>query len=414
MEPEPVGLYVHVPFCRRKCDYCDFVSYTGMEDVWPAYLEAVVGEIVSMAPLRPRTLYVGGGTPTIWPAEYLVSLVCAARVVGLEANAEATVEANPGTVNGEMLARLREAGYNRLSIGVQSTVEANLRLLGRIHTYADAVAAVGGARSAGFTNVSIDLIYGLPGQSPRAWEDDLRRALGLCPEHLSAYGLSLEEGTPLTKAVACRALPEPDSDAVADMYEITENVLAEAGFAHYEISNWARPSPPAPLPSHGRGESDEAKLRGIPSPAAAGEDRVRVRTQEVLLTCEHNLIYWRNEPYLGLGAGAHSYLGGRRFARVGDPRDYVRATPAARVAFSETLDRPLEMAETAILALRLVAGLSRSCFEDRFGVDPLVLYGDVFHQVAQWGLVEMAGDRISLTRRGRLLSNEVFQLLLPD
>ena len=185
MTPEPVGLYVHIPFCRSKCAYCDFVSYPGMTDVWPHYLEALVSEIAAMAPLRPRTLYIGGGTPTAWPVEYLEAVIAAARLAGLPETAEVTVEANPGTVSAEALQRLWHAGCNRLSIGVQSTFERSLRLLGRIHSFEDARAAVRWARRAGFGNVSIDLIYGLPGQSESEWLADLERAVALGVEHLS-------------------------------------------------------------------------------------------------------------------------------------------------------------------------------------------------------------------------------------
>lgn len=394
MEGEAVGLYVHVPFCRRKCTYCDFVSLAGRQELWPAYRDALVREIEAMPPLRPRTLYVGGGTPTIWPAPYLGELTRAARRAGLAADAEVSVEANPGTVDPEKLAELRRAGYNRLSIGVQSTVEANLWLLGRIHAHADSEAAVAWARLAGFTNVSIDMIYGLPGQSLAEWCADLRRALALGSDHLSAYGLSLEGGTPLAAAVAGGALPEPDPDAAADMYEATEDILAAAGYHQYEISNWARAASQALAPAAEGGRGAEGNRRN-------------------LLTCRHNLIYWRNEPYLGLGAGAHSFLGGRRCARVADPVAYTTATYAAKIAFCEAIDAPLEMAETAILGLRLTSGLDRRRFLDRFGVDPLSLYADVFAEAQRQGLLVVQQEAVRLTRRGRLLSNEVFQRLLP-
>jgi len=400
MTPESVGLYVHVPFCRRKCTYCDFVSYTGLEDLWPGYLEAVLGELVSMPPLRPRTLYVGGGTPTGWPVRYLAALLAAARSVGLSADAEVSLEANPGTVDSAYLERLREAGFNRISVGVQSSDDESLRLLGRIHSAAEGRAAVVGALAAGFANVSIDLIYGLPGQTLAAWRQDLERVLEYGAQHMSVYALSLEEGTPLARAVSGGLLPAPESDVVADMYEMAADVLAGAGFVQYEISNWAKPRPGMASPSGAN--------TGAPSELPSGGKDV-----EALLTCEHNLIYWRREPYLGLGAGAHSCLGGRRFARIGDPRAYVRAAPTARVGFSELVGRPLAMAETAMLALRLTSGLSRSRFERRFGVDPLEMYGDALRRMSLFGLVAVEDDRISLTRRGQVLSNEVFELLLP-
>ncbi|MGI6206834.1 MAG: radical SAM family heme chaperone HemW [Anaerolineae bacterium] len=386
-----VGLYVHIPFCLRKCSYCDFASVPGHEDLWRPYLDVLLSEIAAMPPLRPRTLYLGGGTPTLWPAAYLAELIAAVRYVGLPEKAEVTVEANPGTVDAAKLSALRAAGCNRLSIGVQSTFEEELRLLGRVHSFAQAQEAVRLARAAGFDNLSLDLIYGLPNQSLERWLADLDRALELQSEHLSLYCLSLEPGTPLERAVRCHDLPCPDSDLAADMYLASEDRLEQAGYGHYEISNWARPAGEvlyAPLPSQGRG-----------SP---------------LLTSQHNLIYWRNEPYLGLGAGAHSFLDGRRFARVDSPEAYVTATPEGRVVFSECIDRPLEMAETAILGLRLVAGLERARFRARFGEDPVDTYREPLQWAQDQGLLEYDQSSVRLTRRGRLLSNEVFQRLLPD
>lgn len=387
-----VGLYVHIPFCRRKCAYCDFASVPGNEGLWQPYLQVLLAEMAALPPLRPITLYVGGGTPTVWPAEYLVAVLGAARAVGLPDGAEATVEANPGTVDEVKLTALREAGFNRISLGVQSTREDNLRLLGRIHTYDQAREAVHEARAAGFDNLGVDLIYGLPGQSLSGWRADLERALELESEHLSAYGLSLEEGTPLCAAVERGTLPEPDPDVAADMYLAAEDMLAAAGYVHYEISNWARE--PKPCPStirEGRGRDSGARL----------------------LTCRHNLIYWLNEAYIGLGSGAHSWLKGERFARLSDPSAYVTACPADRIAFREDVGPALEMAETAILGLRLVAGLERARFRDRFGQDPVERFRQPLAWAQSHGLLQFDDTAAYLSRRGRLLSNEVFQRLLP-
>jgi len=381
---EEVGLYIHIPFCLRKCRYCDFVSFVGQQGLWRPYLDVVLDEIAALPPLRPRTLYVGGGTPTVWPTSYLVALMQAARRAGLPDDAEATVEANPGTLTLEKAQELRGAGYNRLSLGVQSTSEANLRLLGRVHDYNEAQQAVRWARQAGFVNLSIDLIYGLPGQQVRDWQMDLERALSLKSEHLSAYALSLEPGTPLTKAVESGALPQPEDDVIAEMYEATEDLLADAGYEHYEISNWAR--------RRRNGEQHE------------GEP----------LTCKHNLIYWRNEPYVGLGVAAHSFLAGKRVARISDLEGYIAGRPEERLEFVETIGSSLEMSETAILGLRLVSGLERKRFRQRFGTDPLVVFREPLLQAEAQGLVAITPDAVCLTRRGRLLSNEVFQRLLPE
>ncbi len=399
-----IGLYVHIPFCRSKCAYCDFASVPGQEGLWPAYRDVLLAEIAAVPPLRPITLYAGGGTPTVWPAEYLVAVIEAARSAGLSRDAEATVEANPGTVDEPKLAALREAGFNRISLGVQSTFDANLRLLGRTHSYAEAEEAVRLARQAGFDNLSVDLIYGLPGQTLQRWREDLGRALALGSEHLSAYGLSLEEGTPMWRSVGRGDLPEPDPDVAADMYLAAEEILAAAGYTHYEISNWARePSRATPL----------AASEGFRSPFLPKEGGQGVRFGS-LLTCRHNLIYWRNEPYLGLGSGAHSSLAGRRFARLAGAAAYLAAAPAERVSFAEEIGPDLEMAETAILGLRLVAGLERERFRRRFAVDPAAHFRQPLSWAQAQGLLQIADGAVRLTRRGRLLSNEVFQRLLPD
>ncbi len=428
MTPRDIGLYLHIPFCARKCLYCDFASVAGRQDLWKPYLGVLLEEIAAVPPLRPRTLYIGGGTPSLWPADYLVRLIAAVGEVGLPADAEVTVEANPGTVSLGRLLALRHGGCNRISLGVQSTAERYLRMLGRIHTYAQAEEAVRWARRAGFDNLSVDMIYGLPGQTLEDWRDDLERAVELGSEHLSAYCLSLEEGTSLAASVDRGDLPDPDPDLAADMYLATEEILAKAGYRHYEISNWARePNPPAagaallpiaPFPAKEGGAgtdlappgANRKREPGLPSPIAMGEG-LGVRAS---LTAKHNLIYWLNQPYLGLGVGAHSHLGNRRFARLGNPAAYVSATPADRVVFSEVISGPLEMAETAILGLRLVSGLERARFGARFGVDALAVYREPLLWAEAEGLVELDAGWVRLTGRGRLLSNEVFQRLLPD
>ncbi len=369
-----VGLYIHIPFCRRRCLYCDFTSFSGHRRWWQRYLQVLLQEIRELSPLRPCTLYVGGGTPTVWPAAYLEELIKAARAAGLGEGAEATVEANPGTVGPRKLALLRQSGYNRLSLGVQSTKDENLRLLGRLHTAQQAHRALAQARAAGFANINIDIIYGLPGQSLAAFREDLERALEWEPEHLSAYCLSLEPGTPLAEMVRKGLLPEPDPDLAADMYCLAEELLASTGYEHYELSNWARPG----------------------------------------FACRHNLLYWRCEPYVGLGVSAYSFIDGKRFARTADLASYVRLPVAQRIAFSESIDGALAMFEAAMLGLRLVQGLSREAFAARFGVDPVALYAEAFSWAAGEGLLEVDESRVRFTQKGRLLSNEVFARMLPD
>ncbi|MBN1641412.1 MAG: radical SAM family heme chaperone HemW [Anaerolineae bacterium] len=383
-----IGLYVHVPFCRHKCAYCDFVSYAGLESLHAPYLAAVREEMawaraaVVEAGARAGTLYVGGGTPTVLPAEDLAALIGAARAsFGLDADAEVTVEANPGTVSQATLRALRAAGVNRLSLGVQSFHDHVLGLLGRVHDAAEARDAVRAARDAGIENLSLDLMFGLPGQTMSGWREDVRQALALAPAHLSLYALTVEAGTPLAAWIDAGTLPAPDEDLAAEMYEWAEGALGQAGLVHYEISNWALPG----------------------------------------CACRHNLVYWRNEPYLGLGAGAHSWWDGVRRANLPDPRAYVDAIRAGRapVAEQERIDRALEMGETMMMGLRLLEeGVSMARFEARYGLPLEEVYGaEIAHLVAR-GLLERAPagapERIRLTERGHLLGNQVFAAFLPD
>lgn len=373
-----IGLYVHVPFCRARCAYCDFNSYAGLEDLYAGYVQALAREMAAAGPRRAGTVYIGGGTPTVLPLALLAEILAAARRgFSLDDDAEISLEANPGTVDARFLSGLRELGVNRLSLGVQSLDDAELRLLGRIHSAAQAVEAFQAARQAGLENVNLDLIYGLPGQSLAAWQASLSRALELGPEHLSLYALSLEECTPLAGRVLRGELPAPDPDLAAEMYDWAEAACAAAGYEHYEISNWAR----------------EPRLR-----------------------CRHNLATWRNEPYLGVGAGAHSWAGGRRWWNVARPAEYAARlmAGASPVDGAEEIPTGLEMAETAILGLRLLEeGLSLVRFRLRFGVDPRRQYAAELDELLALGLVELDAERLRLTQRGHLLANQAFYRFLP-
>ncbi len=287
-----VSLYVHIPFCRSKCAYCDFNSYAGLEYLFEPYVQALAREIGLTGEglsWQTKTIYLGGGPPTVLPLsllEKVLSALCQAFQVA--ADVEITVEANPGTVDSNYLTGLLNLGVTRLSLGVQSFDDGLLRLLERIHTAAEAVESYNLARQAGFANINLDLIYGIPHQTLEHWRTTLREAIHLQPDHLSLYALTLEEHTPLAQRVARGEIPHPDDDLAADMYILAEEVLAEAGYIHYEISNWAGPIS-------------------------------NIQSQISNHKCQHNLTYWRNQPYLGFGAGAHSYFGGRRWHNVLSP-----------------------------------------------------------------------------------------------
>ena len=385
----PAGVYLHVPFCRNKCAYCDFASFSGLEALHGRYVAALLQEIAGVPSDRLAsgfdTLFVGGGTPTALPVDALVGLlrICQQRL-GVSRTAEVSLEANPGTVSPADLAALRSAGYNRLSLGVQSLRDDELSLLGRIHSAEEAVQAYHWAREAGFANVNLDLIYGLPRQTVPQWRESLERALDLSPDHLSLYALSVEEGTPLEECVARGALPAPDDDAAADMYVLAEDLLERAGYAHYEISNWARRGPDDASPD---------------MPA---------------LACRHNLKYWRNEPYLGLGSAAHSYDGRCRRGNVTSPIEYVERVEAGRdpTAEVECRDRDQRMDETMMLGLRLVEGVAYAEFARRFGVELGTVYGAQIAEASEDGLLEVDARGIRLTPRGRLLGNRVFSAFL--
>lgn len=384
---EGIGLYIHIPFCATRCPYCDFNTYEGILHLLPTYLDALQQEMSAWGEAlgHPRvvTLYLGGGTPSLLTPSQLHTLLGTVRsTFPLAPDAEVTAEANPDDISLPWCAGALEAGVNRLSIGVQSMDDRLLRVLGRRHTASRAVDAYWTARHAGFTNLNLDLMFGLPYQSMQDWQDTLEWAVALGPEHLSAYCLTLEEGTPMERWVRQGRLPEPDPDLAADMFSWAEAFLESHGYQHYEISNWARP--------------------GYPS--------------------RHNLIYWTGGDYLGLGPGAHSYVRGVRFANRKSPRQYIQAvSKEARpfpgwkalpgwlgVEWAEALDFWTRLEEALMLGLRLVEGISWHDLEQRFSLDIKSLLGTTLDALEELGLVETTEVGIRLTARGRLLANEVF------
>lgn len=392
----PIALYVHIPFCETKCPYCDFNTYAQIESLIPSYVDAIRAEARLWGELLEHpevaTVFFGGGTPSYLPADLLEAVTAAVRE-SFRANpaAEVSLEANPGDLSPAKLARYLDLGFNRLSIGVQSFDDALLKVLGRRHSVGQAVEAYRMAVGAGFDNVSIDLMYGLPYQGLDDWKRTLDAAATLEPRHISMYCLTLEEGTPLERWVRLGEMPEPDPDLAADMYLMAQDVMRPVGYRQYEISNWAHP--------------------GFES--------------------RHNLTYWRNRPYLGLGPGAHSYLPGYRFATLKSPAEYIRRLRGAVpppvgpgqdlgetlgavpvVATVEPVDRRLEMAETMMLGLRLDTGVSVEEFEGRFGDSPAQVFGPVLDGLSADGLLEARDGALWLTARGRIMGNEAFRRFL--
>lgn len=369
-----VGLYLHFPFCAKKCLYCDFPSFAGQDDQMRAYVDALLREIDAAPRLRVRTIFLGGGTPSYLPGPWMGEVL--ARVFDhfeVAPDAEVTMEANPGNerlhdgAKPSEWRRFREMGVNRVSLGVQSFDPAVLAGLGRIHSPADAEAAVAAVKAGGFTNLSIDLMYGLPGQTPAVWRDTLGRAVALDLPHLSAYSLIVEPHTPFEAAARQGKLALPSEDAEQEMAAVAEEVLTAAGYRQYEVSNWARPG---------------------------AESR-------------HNRIYWRNEPWLGLGSGAHSYLDRRRWANPTTIAAYLAQGPTPPPVEPQPLQAELE--ETMFMGLRLTReGVEDARFRARFGVGLMARYGDVVQGLLARGLVAWDGERLALTPAGLPLANEVF------
>lgn len=377
-----LSLYLHIPFCRHRCAYCDFNTYTSLDGLKGEYAAALSREIQFAAGDEKRpshTIFFGGGTPSLMPPESLELILTAVRQgFDLSPAAEITLEANPDTVNDDYLSALRSLGINRLSYGVQSAIPAELTLLEREHDFETVIRAVEMARTAGFDDLNLDLIYGLPNQTIQSWETSLRAALALQPEHLSLYCLTIEPGTPMHRWLNNGRINAPDPDLAADQYELACDLLAEQGFVHYEISNWA-------LPGH---------------------------------ECQHNLTYWYNQEYLGLGAGAHGHAAGYRYAVVKQPRVYIRrmesenvgpypATPA--VAEIHRLTPQEQMSDTIITQLRLLnVGLDLTAFQETFGQSLYDAYPGTAGQLINLGLLQQKDNQLLLTKKGWLLSNQVF------
>ena len=420
MTPD-TSIYLHIPFCAHRCAYCDFNTYAGQEDSIPAYVDALIREIEfvgrqsSDSPaFNVPTVFFGGGTPSLLSAPQLAAIMdalCSTFV--FSPSIEATIEANPGTTSPEFLHQIRDAGINRLSFGVQSTNPDELRTLERIHDFFDVINSVKWARQAGFDSLNLDLIYSLPEQTLASWQTTLKRIVDLHPEHISAYALTLEHGTPFGRWSAKGMLPLPDPDLAADMYEFTAEFLAANGYVHYEISNWARNIKSRKL------EINSSDL--LPSSLDL----------HPTFACRHNLQYWHNLPYLGLGAGAHGYANGIRYSNILRIKSYIDRLKTndrqQKAGFPLTpstvnhnrLSKREEMQETMLTGLRLIhEGVPDAAFRQRFGVGIVDAFPAEVSDLLDLGLLEwvqiktsetgIASDVLRLTPRARLVSNQVF------
>ncbi len=374
------SLYLHIPFCSQKCGYCGFASVAGQSYLHRRYCLALQREISELLPAhrereRLATLFVGGGTPTVLDPDLLAGVLrhCA-TVMTIDDETEFTLEANPETLGKHDLASLRRQGVNRLSLGVQSLSDRELVLLGRAHDAPTAIAAVAAARREGIANLSIDLIYGLPFQQVAQWRTVLRRALDLYPEHLSIYQLSIEPDTPFARLQRHHKLALPSDEVILLMDEVTEELCREAGFEHYEVSNYARPG----------------------------------------YRCRHNLVYWRNDPYGACGAAAVSYWETERAKRVADPATYCQLieTGQTPIAEHEQLDRESQCRETIIMGLRLIEGVDLDRLRARFHGDIDAMYGSRLDLLQRKGLLIKTESRLYLTAKGRQVANVVLAELV--
>ena len=383
----PLSLYLHIPFCSVRCTYCAFNTYIDLDALIPKYVDALCKEIEHLAKYNPhpsiQTIFFGGGTPSmITPKQYRLIFQTIRENFNIDLDAEISMESNPNDLSVGYLNELREVGFNRLSIGMQSATDKVLTLFNRQHDTQMVVDALSYAREAGFDDVNLDVILGSPYETLDDWKYTVQRVMELHPEHISMYGLELKGGTDLRLKVDSGELPTPDDDLFADMYEYGSDIFAENGYQQYEISNWCQPK-------H---------------------------------QCRHNLQYWRNLPYAGVGAGAHGFAGGFRYSTITLPQRYVTAllsdqahnemvfpmTPT--VAKSTVIERDDDLYETIMMGLRMTKeGIHRSTFKKRFNMDFVDMFPDGVEKFRTMGLLDVDDERVHLTESGRLLSNAVIR-----
>ena len=383
---KPLSLYLHIPFCQKRCAYCDFNTYAGAENLIPAFVNALCQEIAiagnGLRTTNVDTIFFGGDTPSLLSIQQFRQIFAAINAAFLVIpNAEISLEANPGTITDGYFEGLREVGFNRISFGVQSADASILKFLDRIHSFEDVRRSVGQAKAAGFDNLNLDLIFGIPGQTLDTWKQTVQAVLALNPQHISAYALGIEEGTPLDMWYRKGLIAPVDDDLAADQFELAGSLLQQAGYDHYEISNWSMP---------GR-------------------------------ECRHNLAYWRNLNYLGLGPGAHGHYNGLRYANLLAIPPYIKAfqgpierqvpppcSPAVAQYAQNNADAELE--DKLMCGLRLLKeGVNVQKLETEFQIDFAARYKRQLAKLATFGLIEHQGNQLRLSKKGVFLGNQVFR-----
>lgn len=370
-----IGLYLHIPFCIKKCKYCDFVSYNKNNDMIDIYIDALIKEMDMyqnmLREYKVKSIFIGGGTPSILDIRKINEIVKHLhKNFNISRDIEFTIESNPGTLDKEKLEFYNSIGINRLSMGLQSLNNEILKFIGRIHSKEEFIENYYSSRNAGFKNINIDLIYGLPGQDLKDWESTLEGVIQLKPEHISAYSLKIEEGTAFSKLYEEGKLSLPNDEEDRDMYHLAINLLSKKGINQYEISNFSR----------------------------FGYE------------CRHNLIYWNNEEYLGMGVSSHSYRNKNRFSNSNNIKEYIDYISRDKLPIvnEELRNRKDEITETIFLGLRLNRGLDLNRFSARFGVSIFELYGEKIDKLVSLGLLTTENNHIKLTSYGMDVSNQVF------
>jgi len=391
-DKKPLSIYIHIPFCRKRCGYCDFNTYVGLDHLLEEYVDCVLEEIAIFSTLFNsdhfvQTIYFGGGTPTIMPVSLYTKMInTISNHFSMAEILEISSEANPIELDLDYLSGLHDAGINRLSIGMQSAVKKELEILGRLQHPEDVSQAVLNSRNVRFKNINMDLIYGIPTQTLRSFELSIESAVSLKPQHLSIYGLSLEQSTPLAQKIQKGQIPEIDEDTAGDMYAWVMEIMHAMGFKQYEISNWVL-------------EDDDIDFR-----------------------CFHNLQYWKNRDYLGIGAGAHSFIESRRWSNANSIQNYIGSVSKnkpssefghAAIAENKQLSKMDIIKETLMMGLRLTEeGINTEQFTNRFSLKIEDIYFDQIEKLLALGLIEYKifnkSRILRLTKKGRMLGNQVF------